>query len=70
MSGLFGGDAPSLPPPPPPPPPPTVDTASVNAAASEERKRRSMAEGRASTMLTAESEDESAPTARKKLLGS
>lgn len=54
-----------------PPPPPTIDSASVNAAAAEERKRRSLAEGRASTMLTQnETEDEEAPTARKKLLGS
>ena len=70
MDSIFGGG--DTPAPPPPPPPPTIDTASVNAAAAQERKRRSLAEGRASTMLTAETntEDEVAPTARKKLLGS
>jgi hypothetical protein len=69
VSSIFGGGE-STPAPPPPPPPPTIDTASVNAAATEERLRRSKAEGRASTMLTQTTEDETAPTARKKLLGS
>jgi hypothetical protein len=71
IGSIFGGgDTPA--PPAPPPPPPTIDSGEVSAAAAEERKRRSLAEGRASTMLTAESniEDEAAPTARKKLLGS
>jgi hypothetical protein len=70
MSGLFGGG--SSPTPPPPPPPPTYDnSAEVSAAAAAERKRRSLATGRASTMLTAEAEQEAEPTlAYKKLLGS
>ena len=69
MDSIFGGG--DTPAPPPPPPPPTIDSGEVNRAATEERKRRSMAEGRASTMLTQnEMEDEAAPTARKKLLGS
>ena len=69
IGSIFGG---GNTPAPPPPPPPTIDSGEVNAAAAEERKRRSLAEGRASTMLTAEAnlEDEVATTARKKLLGS
>jgi hypothetical protein len=39
------------------------------AAAAEERKRRAAAEGRASTMLMAESGDDGEVTAKKKLLG-
>jgi len=68
MGGIFGGnDTPAAP---PPPPPPTVDTAAVTQSAAEERKRRSMAQGRASTMLTEVGDQDEVQIARKRLLGS
>jgi hypothetical protein len=46
-----------------------VDDTAVTQAATDERKRRASAEGRASTMLTQETEGDEPMTAKKKLLG-
>ena len=68
MGGIFGSnDTPAAP---PPPPAPTIDTGAVTQAAAEERKRRSMAQGRASNMLTEVGSQDDVQIARKKLLGS
>jgi len=67
LEGGGGGKSRSAPP--PPPPPPVVDDTAVTQAATDERKRRASAEGRASTMLTQETEGDEPMTAKKKLLG-
>ncbi len=53
----------------PAPPAPTMDSVDVSAAAAAERKRRSLAGGRASTMMMGEAESDAPVTAKAKLLG-
>lgn len=73
MGGLFSSPAPPPAPPPPPPTPapaPTVSDESAQEAAAAERKRRSLAQGRASTVLTSgEGDTSEANTASAQLLG-
>jgi maltose-binding protein MalE len=49
---------------------PTINSDAVNAAAAAARLNASLANGRASTILTGEIEDDEEITVRKKLLGS
>ena len=62
MGGLFGGSAP------PPPPAPKRSDAEIQAEAQGARRQRSLAKGRASTILT-KGDVTNAPTAKKVLLG-
>jgi len=67
MGGLFG--SPKQPALPPIPPPPGRSDADIQADASAERRQRTLARGRASSILTKKDETTGA-SAKKVLLGS